>query len=90
MDPISQLDVVITVPSFGSNDNKRTLPSSFPVADHHPAKLICARDVKNQFQQFAKNDKEGIEDGVGIPCESCNINPCDWTTYGHEVISHVI
>jgi hypothetical protein len=89
MDPVSQLDVVIGVPSFVSNDNKRTLPSSFPVADCHPAKFICARDIKNHFQQFAKNDKEGIEDVVGIPCESCNINPCDWSTYGHDVISHL-
>jgi hypothetical protein len=89
MHHVSQLDFVIGEPCFKSNDNKRTFASSFPDADRHPAKLICARDVKNQFQQYAKSDEEGIKDVVGVPCDSCNSNPCDWTTYGHEVISHL-
>jgi hypothetical protein len=45
MHPVSQLDVVIREPCFKSNDNKRTLPSSFPDANRHPAKLICAREI---------------------------------------------
>ncbi len=74
---------------FWNKDKKPIFPSSSTAAERHLAKLICTRDVKTEYLQFAKNDKEGIEDEVGVPCESCNSHPCDWTTYGHEVISHL-
>jgi hypothetical protein len=35
------------------------------------------------------SDAEPVDAVNGVTCENCNSQPCDWTKFGPEIITHL-
>jgi hypothetical protein len=93
--PVSKQSTIIGTPLLGVSDLKQKLSDSSNVEDSLCNKKNCAFNVRNMFRELnAGSESEAVvdsDDGNGSAevCQSCNMSPCDWLTYGLGILSHL-
>jgi hypothetical protein len=93
--PVSKQSTVIGMPLLGDSDLKWKSSDSSVVEDSLCNKKNCAFDVRNTFRELNEgSESEAVvdaDDGNGSAdvCQSCNMSPCDWLTYGPGILLHL-
>jgi hypothetical protein len=93
--PVSKQSVVIGTPMLGDSNLKRQSSDSPVVEDSLCNKKNCAFNVRNTLREVNEDSESAAvvdaNDGnvSAEVCQSCNMSPCDWLTYGPGILSHL-